>query len=99
MGQAVPVQRFVTGNLRTPLLVLFATVGFVLLIAIANVANLLLARASVHGREIAIRAALGASRRRLAVEMLSESLVPGVLGGFAGLALAIAGIRALVAMP
>ncbi len=96
--QAVPVQPFVTGNLRTPLLVLFATVGVVLLIAIANVANLLLARASVRGRDIAIRAALGASRRRIAGEMLSESLVLGVLGGFAGLALAIAGIRALVAM-
>jgi predicted permease len=95
---AVPVQAFVTGNLRTPLLVLSATVGFVLLIAIANVANLLLARASVRGRDIAIRAALGASRRRIAGEMLSESLVLGCLGGVAGLALAVGGIRGLVAM-
>jgi putative ABC transport system permease protein len=95
---AIPVQPFVTGNVRTPLIVLSATVGFVLLIAIANVANLLLARASVRGRDIAIRAALGASRRRIAGEMLSESLLLGVLGGLAGLVLASVGIRALVAM-
>src|SRR5688500_16323020 len=92
-----PLRQAVVGDTRGPLLMLFGAVGFVLLIACTNVANLLIARASARGREFAIRTAIGATRRRLIAQVLAESVVLGVAGGVLGLALAAAGLRALVA--
>jgi predicted permease len=86
------------GDIGKTLWVLMATIGIVLLIACANVANLLLVRAEGRQQELAIRAALGASWRDLAKELLLESLTLGLLAGVLGLSLAYAAVRALVAM-
>jgi len=93
----IPLQDQITGRSRMGLELLLAAVGAVLLIGCVNIANLLLARGTARRREIAIRTALGAGRSRLVGQMLVESLVLAGMGGAAGVALAYAAIRAIVA--
>ena len=97
-GIVVPLQDSITGKARSTLLVLLGAVGFLLLVACANVANLLLAQASVREHELAIRSALGAARARLIRQFLTEAFLLSLVGGGLGILGAFSGVAGLVAL-
>lgn len=97
-ADVLPLQDSLTGKARTPLLILLGAVAFLLLVACANVANLMLAQASVRERELAIRSALGAARARLVRQFLTEALVLAMFGGVCGVLGALWGVAGLLAL-
>jgi predicted permease len=97
-SKLTPLQQYLTGRFRRGLFVLLCAVAAVLLVACANLSNLMLARAAARRKEMAIRSALGASRARLVRQMLTESVILSFGGAFVGLAIAWLGIRSLAAI-
>jgi putative ABC transport system permease protein len=97
-GRVIPLQDSITGSVRSPLLILLSAVGFLLLVACANVANLILTQASVREHERSIRIALGAARSRLVRQFLTEAFLLSLMGGVLGVFAAFWGVAGLVAL-